>query len=81
MPRNYLVFRYFFYFLKKSMIATLILQLKVFLFILSILVLLVDIFHVISVFKLKSGKLATQNELIIFGVALSYILTMIICGF
>jgi hypothetical protein len=63
------------------MIATLILQLKVFLFILSILVLLVDIFHVISVFKLKSGKLATQNELVIFGVALSYILTMIICGF
>ena len=63
------------------MIATLILQLKVFLFILSILVLLVDIFHVISVFKLKSGKLATQNELIIFGVALSYVLTMIICGF
>lgn len=63
------------------MIAALLLQLKVFLFILSILVLLVDIFHVISVFKLKSGKLATQNELIIFGVALSYILTMIICGF
>jgi hypothetical protein len=63
------------------MIATLILQLKVFLFILSILVLLVDIFHVISVFKLKNGKLATQNELVVFGVALSYILTMIICGF
>ena len=63
------------------MIATLLLQLKVFLFILSILVLLVDIFHVISVFKLKSGKLATKNELIAFGVALSYILTMLICGF
>jgi len=63
------------------MITTLLLQLKVFLFILSILVLLVDIFHVISVFKLKSGKLATQNELVVFGVALSYILTMIICGF
>ena len=63
------------------MIITLLLQLKVFLFILSILILLVDIFHVISVFKLKSGKLATKNELVIFGVALSYILTMIICGF
>ena len=63
------------------MVATLLLQLKVFLFILSILVLLVDIFHVISVFKLKSGKLATKNELVIFGVALSYVLTMIICGF
>ena len=63
------------------MITTLLLQLKVFLFILSILILLVDIFHVISVFKLKNGKLATQNELVIFGVALSYVLTMIICGF
>ena len=63
------------------MIATLLLQLKVFLFILSILVLLVDIFHVISVFKLKNGKLATKNELVVFGVALSYILTMLICGF
>lgn len=63
------------------MIATLLLQLKVFLFILSILILLVDIFHVISVFKLKNGKLATQNELVVFGVALSYILTMLICGF
>lgn len=63
------------------MITTLLLQIKVFLFIMSILVLLVDIFHTISVFRLKNGKLATQNELIVFGVALSYVLTMLICGF
>ena len=63
------------------MIASLLLQLKVFLFIMAILTLIVDIFHVISVFRLKSGKLATQNELVVFGVALSYILTMLICGF
>ena len=63
------------------MIATLLLQLKVFLFIMSLLIVIVGIFHVISVFKLKSGKLATQNELIVFGMALSYILTMLICGF
>jgi hypothetical protein len=63
------------------MIATLLLQLKVFLFIMALLTLVVDIFHVISVFRLKSGKLATQNELIVFGVALSYVLTMLICGF
>ena len=63
------------------MIVTLLLQLKVFLFILSILTIVVDIFHVISVFYLKSGKLATKNELIVFGIALSYILTMLICGF
>ena len=63
------------------MIANLLLQLKVFLFIMAILTVLVDIFHVISVFRLKSGKLATQNELLVFGMAVSYILTMLICGF
>ena len=63
------------------MITTLLLQFKVFLFIMAILTLIVDMFHVISVFRLKSGKLATQNELIVFGVALSYVLTMLICGF
>jgi len=63
------------------MIATLLLQIKVFLFIMAILTLIVDIFHVVSVFRLKSGKLATQNELIVFGVAFAYILTMLICGF
>ena len=63
------------------MITSLLLQLKVFLFIMAILTLIVDMFHVISVFRLKSGKLATQNELIVFGVALSYVLTMLICGF
>lgn len=63
------------------MIVSLLLQIKVFLFIMAILTVIVDIFHVISVFRLKNGKLATQNELIIFGVALSYILTMLICGF
>lgn len=63
------------------MIETLLLETKVFLFILAILTLIVDVFHVISVFKLKNGKLASQNELIVFGVALSYVLTMLICGF
>lgn len=63
------------------MVVGLLLQLKVFLFIMAILTVFVDIFHVISVFRLKSGKLATQNELVVFGVALSYILTMLICGF
>ena len=63
------------------MITTLILELKVFLFIMAILTIIVDAFHVVSVFRLKNGKLATQNELIVFGAALSYILTMLICGF
>ena len=63
------------------MIASLLLQVKIFLFILSILTLIVNIFHIISVFKLKSGKLGGKNELFIFGISLSYILTILICGF
>ena len=63
------------------MIVSLLLQVKVFLFILAVLTVIVDAFHVISVFRLKSGKLATKNELVVFGIAFSYILTMLICGF
>ena len=64
------------------MITTLIFQIEIFLFIMSILILIADIFHVISVFRLKNGKLIPNTKsLVIFGVALSYILTMLICGF
>ena len=63
------------------MIASLLLQVKVFLFILAVLTVIVDAFHVISVFSLKNGKLATKNGLVVFGIAFSYILTMLICGF
>ena len=63
------------------MFETLLLEAKVFLFIMAMLTIFVDVFHVISVFRLKKGKLATQNEVIVFGAALSYILTMLICGF
>ena len=62
--------------------VSLLLQLKVFLFILAALVVLIDMFHVVSVFRLKSGKLVSSNKsLWVFGVSLSYILTMLICGF
>ena len=64
------------------MIVTLLLQLKVFLFIMAILTLIVDIFHVISVFRLKSGKLySSETNLALFGASIAYILTMLICGF
>lgn len=64
------------------MIETLLLQIKVYLFIMSLLVVIVDIFHAMSVLVLKQGKLITSvKSLTIFGAALSYILTMLICGF
>ena len=63
------------------MLASILFQIKVFLFIMSILTIIVDIFHVISVFKLQKGQLASKKGLAIFGVALSYIITTLICGF
>ena len=63
------------------MLASILFQIKVFLFIMSILTIIVDIFHVISVFKLQKGQLASTKGLAIFGVALSYIITTLICGF
>ena len=64
------------------MIATLLLQIKVFLFIISTIILLWDIIHVISVFALKSGKIiSSEKGLYMFVIAFAYILTMIICGF
>ena len=64
------------------MIATLLLQIKVFLFIMSLFVVIADIFHVVSVFRLKNGKIiSSEKGFILFGVAVAYILTMLITGF
>lgn len=64
------------------MLVSLLLQLKVFLFILSIFYVLFGILHVISVFALKNGKLFTSVKgLVYFGISLSYIITILICGF
>ena len=64
------------------MIASLLLELKVFLFIMSVLVLLVDILHVVAVWRLKNGKIIpSTNSFVVFGMALSYVITMLICGF
>lgn len=64
------------------MIASLILELKVFLFIMAIFVVLVGILHTVTVFRLQSGKLiSSEKGLITFGSAVAYIITMLICGF
>ena len=64
------------------MIASLILDLKVFLFIMAIFVVLASILHIVTVFRLQSGKLiSSERGLITFGSAVAYIITMLICGF
>ena len=64
------------------MIASLILELKVFLFIMAIFVVLASILHIVTVFRLQSGKLiSSEGGLITFGSAVAYIITMLICGF
>ena len=62
--------------------VTLLLQFKVFLFIMAIFVVLAGILHTITIFRLKQGKLvSSERGLVVFGASLAYILTMLICGF
>jgi hypothetical protein len=64
------------------MISLLILQVKVFLFILAWLSIIFNILHIISVFRFRHGKIfSTDKDLTVFGVSVSYILTILICGF
>ena len=64
------------------MIATLLFQLEVFLFIMACFIEIIGIIHTVSVFRLKDGKLYnSESNLALFGASISYILTMLICGF
>lgn len=64
------------------MLLNFIFQLKVFLFIMAVLVIINCILHVIAVFTLKQGQLVDKTwKLALFGASFSYILTMLICGF
>ena len=61
---------------------TLLLQIKVFLFIMAWFTVILNALHIISVFRFKNGKLfSSDKELTLFGVAVAYILTILICGF
>ena len=64
------------------MLTLLLLQIKLFLFIMSWLTIILNILHIVSVFRFKHGKLfATDRDLTLFGVSFAYILTILICGF
>ena len=64
------------------MITSLILHLEVFLFIMTIFVVLVGILHTVTIFSLRKGKLVSSEKgLVLFGVSVAYIITMLICGF
>jgi len=64
------------------MISILLLQIKVFLFIMACFTIILDLLHIVSVFRFRKGKLfASDRALTIFGVSVAYILTILICGF
>ena len=63
------------------MITNLIYQLEVFLLVMAIFVMVSSVLHVISVFRLKKGKIvSSERSLIIFAVSLAYIITVLITG-
>ena len=64
------------------MFMNLLYQIEVFLFIMAIFVMIISTLHVISVFRLKAGKIVpSTNGLVLFGVSLAYIITILITGF
>jgi hypothetical protein len=64
------------------MLTLLLLQIKVFLFIMAWFTIILNALHIVSVFRFKHGKLfANDRDLTIFGVSLAYIITILICGF
>ena len=64
------------------MMMNLVYQIKMFLLIMAIFVILVSVLHVISVFRLKKGKIVSSEKgLVIFGISLAYIITILITGF
>jgi hypothetical protein len=61
---------------------TLLLQIKVFLFIMAWFTIILDALHIVSVFRLRNGKMfQNEKELTVFGASIAYILTILICGF
>lgn len=61
--------------------TVLLLQIKVFFLLLAIFIVCIGIGHAILVFYFKEGKLFKNDEQIwLYLLSLSYILTMIICG-
>ena len=63
------------------MLSLLMLQVETFLLIMAVFVVLMSILHIVSVFRLKSGKIvSSERGLILFGVSLAYIITVLICG-
>jgi hypothetical protein len=63
------------------MITNLVYQLEVFLLIMAIFVMISSILHVISVFRLRKGKIvSSERGLLIFSISLAYIITILITG-
>ena len=64
------------------MIELLLLQIKVFLFIMAWFTIILDALHIVSVFRFRQGKLfSSDKSLVLFGASVAYILTILICGF
>lgn len=62
--------------------ADLILGLKIFFFIYSILIVLKNIYSAIKVLSLREGKMDSSNvQLFLLGSSISYIITLLFIGF
>ena len=82
--RNHLISGDFFYFLYKQsiMILYVITFIKIFIFILSFLEILRELFNVFKIIKMRSGKIELNGwRLAFLYFSISYIITILIVGF
>lgn len=65
-----------------GMLHSLYYHIEVFLFVMAWLIVLANVWNIISVFRLQSGKVfSSKNDLIMLGISVSYIITMLTIGF
>lgn len=65
-----------------EMLHNLYYHIEVFLFVMAWLIVLANVWNIISVFRLQNGKaFSSKNDLIMLGISVSYIITMLTIGF
>jgi hypothetical protein len=64
------------------MLNDIIYHLEVFLFVMAILIVCANIWNIITVFRLESGRMfSSRYDLFLLGGCVSYIITMLVIGF
>ena len=64
------------------MLQSIFTHIEVFLYVMAWLVVLANVWNIVTVFRLQSGKVfSSRSDLVILGACIAYIITIIVIGF